>query len=139
MSRIALRLLLAFCLVLNGIGTAMAAVAMPAMMGGSAHALMATADAALLPATACDHTEGDVAAIAAPVDQPPPSNQHPADCNLDCCAQGACSCPCVQLAQAALPDMAVSSAPPGLARERGALPLGHATPVLLSLIRPPIG
>jgi len=139
MSRIALRLLLAFCLILNGVGTAMAAIAMPAMDGGSAHASMAMPVSEPLPASACDHVDGESAAAATPVDHAAASSLHPADCALDCCAQGSCGCPCVQLAQAALHDMLVSSAPPARAREVAALDLGHATPLLLNLIRPPIG
>jgi len=139
MSRIALRLLLAFCLILNGIGTAMAAIAMPALDVGSSHASMAMPDSESLPAAACHHVDGDSVAKAMPVDHPAPSSLHPAHCDLDCCAQGSCGCPCVQLAQAALHDILVSSAPPARAREVASLDLGHATPLLLNLIRPPIG
>ena len=139
MLRSALRLLLAVCLVLNGIGNAMAAVAMPAMAGGASHALLAMPDSDPQSADACDDAERPAVAKAASLHHPAPSTAHPADCDLDCCAQGACSCPCVQLAQAALPDLHVSSAPPGCARGVATLDLGHATPLLLSLIRPPIG
>ena len=151
MVRIALRLLLAVCLVLNGIGTAMAAVSMPGMVGGASHALMvmpisggASPTNMVMPdsdpqaATTCEHVELIAVAEAASFDTAP-SKSHTADCDLDCCAQGACSCPCVQLAQAGLPAFQLSTAPSGRSRGVAALDLGHATPLLLNLIRPPIG
>lgn len=138
MPLIALRLLLAFCLVLNGIGTAVAAVSMPAMVGGASHASMAMPDPDPPPAHAYDHAEHFPAAKALSDDPHAPSSVHPSDCDQDCCAQGTCSCPCVQLAQAALPILNVSSALPGRARGVTTLYLGHPTPLLLSPIRPPI-
>ena len=141
MSRVAVRLFLALCLVLNGIGNAMAAVAMPAMLHGSAHAAMSMPQASPQPASACDahHAPDDGATRSAPVEIPPSATQHPGACDKDCCAQGSCSCPCMQIGQAALLDIPVLTAVPGSAAMADTLPVGHPTPNLLNLIRPPIG
>ena len=136
MTRVAIRLLLALCLVLNGIGSAMAAAAMPALAGGSQHAVVPTAEAQPS-AGACDHG----ADAKSPAGEPPAASATvtTAACNQDCCAQGVCDCPCMQFAHAALLDIPGLSADPGPIRMTGEVPVGHATPALLNLIRPPIG
>ena len=139
MPRTALRLLLAFCLILNGIGNAMAAVSMPAMLDGPAHVAMSMAEASPQLASACDHATDNGASRSAPVELPPSATQHPADCDKDCCAQGSCTCPCMQIGQAALLDLSVLTAVPGGATMATTLPVGHATPALLNLIRPSPG
>lgn len=141
MSRIALRLLLALCLVLNGVGNAMAASAMPAMHAGShdTAALKATV-ADPQSASACDHDAGSDAALGEELPTPAASPAtHSDNCDQDCCAEGACSCPCMQLVQATL------LAPPALpavsdrTQMVAGLSLGHPAPAPLSFIRPPIG
>lgn len=137
MPHIAPRLLLAFCLVLNGIRNAVAAVGMPASMAGTHHATMTEADPQT--AEACLHGEGDTVAMEQPIKQAAPSAAHPADCGEHCCDQGTCNCLCMQLAQAALLSVPVVSLLPGQIRMSAVFPLGHATPSLLHPIRPPIG
>lgn len=138
MPSLVLRLLLMVSLFFNGIGNAVAAVAMPAMMDGGSHALMALHDPEPPVASACEPAEGDIAAIA--LSHPAaPSETHPADCEQDCCDQGDCRCPCMQLAQATLLDVPVVSTQLGHSRLAVFFPAGHATPALLHPIRPPIG
>ena len=138
MSRVYLRLLLALCLILNGLGNAMAAAAMPVMGAGSANATMSTLPAELQSAIPCDHGARGEATPAALLASATSPAMHPADCGQECCAQGACSCACMHLAQAALLDTPVLPVYTGRARMAAAFPPGHATPVLLHLIRPPI-
>ena len=138
MPRIVLRLLLALCLILNGIGNAAAAGAMPAISGMSDDAVMQMTDSQNQSVHAeCGQAEsGPTVADLTP---PSPPAGHPADCGKDCCELGTCTCPCMHLAQAALLEMA--SGPPA-ARGRtlvAVLALGHSTPVSLNLNRPPIG
>lgn len=139
MPRIAVRLLLVLCLILNGIGNAMAAVAMPSMTSMSDDAVLAIMDPGA-PATgdACGHAQKAPMATADPA---PPSSPagHPADCAKDCCAQGACNCPCMHLGQAALLELTMVAPSIGGTTVVTALALGHSTPALLDLIRPPIG
>ena len=138
MSRLYLRLLLTLCLILNGLGNAMAAAAMPVMGAGSANATMSMLPAEPQSASPCDHGAGGGAIPAAPLASAASPAIHPADCGQDCCTQGACSCACMHLAQAALLDTPVLPVYTGRARTAAAFPPGHATPVLLQLIRPPI-
>lgn len=138
MCRVAMRLFLALCLVLNGIGNAMAAAAMPATLGGPAHAAIVLVDAKPS-ASACDHV-ADAAAPAGELPMPPaPRATQFADCDQDCCGKGACSCPCMQLAQADLLDMPVLPAVSSRAQRAAVLSLGHPAPVPFNFIRPPIG
>lgn len=140
MSRITLRLLLALCLLLNGIGNAMAAIAMPAMSASSHDAMMVMTDAeAQSEKAACGHAHSAPTA-SAPVTPPtsPPAS-HPADCDKDCCARGACTCPCMHVVQGALLDMAFVAPLPRGTSLVAVLAMGHSTPVLLNLNRPPIG
>lgn len=137
MPRTALRLLLALCLILNGIGNAMAAVARPAMSGTSHNAVLVMTNAEAQSGTAgCGHAESAQAAA----DSAAPSSpaNHPADCAKDCCEHGACTCPCIHIAQAALPEMKMPESPSGRTRMVPVLTLGHSTPAPLNLIRPPI-
>lgn len=139
MSRIAVRLLLALCLVLNGIGNAMAVAAMPAMHVGLSDAAGVEASAEPQVVSACDHGAG----VAAPVEElsiaaTSPAN-HAGDCDEECCAKGACSCPCMQVVQATLLDTPAHPAASGRTPTAGSLSLGHPVPVPFNFIRPPIG
>ena len=138
MSRLYLRLLLALCLILNGLGNAMAAAAMPVMGAGSANATMSMLPAEPQSASPCDHGAGDKVMPAAPLASAASPAIHPADCGQECCTQGACSCACMHLAQAALLGIPMLPVSHGLTRMAVEFPTGHATPVLLQLIRPPI-
>lgn len=139
MPRLAIRLLLVLCLILNGMGNAMAAVAMPFMAAMPHEALLVTTDAEALPGTAsCGHDES----AATVVEQDPPAGPaagHPADCDKDCCAKGTCACACVNLAQAAILDVVMPAASPSRTRMGAFVALGHSSQVPLNLIRPPIG
>ena len=136
---ITLRLMLVLCLVLGGIGNAMAAVAIQGTVAGSAEAVMAMSRIVPPSTRACDHPDGVPAVVAAPVEIPSQPASHLDDCDEGCCVQDACSCPCVQMAQAALRHQEVLPAPPGRALVFAALPLGDAAPIPLELMRPPIG
>ena len=138
MPRLYLRLLLTLCLILNGLGNAMAASAVPVMGAGSANATMSMPTADPQSAVPCDHGARGEVIQAAPLASATSPAIHPADCGQDCCKQGACSCACMHLVQAALLDAPLLPVRPGSARTAAAFPPGHATPVLLQLIRPPI-
>lgn len=139
MPRLAIRLLLVLCLILNGMGNAMAAVAMPFMAAMPHEALLVTTDAEALPGTAsCGHDES----AATVVEQDPPAGPaagHPADCDKDCCARGTCACPCVNVAQAAIRDGVMLASSSSRTRPVAFVALGHSSQVPLNLIRPPIG
>ena len=139
MPRVALRLLLAVCLILNGMGNAMAAVAMPFMSALPHQARLVTTDVEALPDTApCGHDKS----AATVVEQDPPAGPaagHPADCDKDCCARGTCACPCVNVAQAAILDGVMLASSSSRTRPVAFVALGHSSQVTLNLIRPPIG
>lgn len=127
-----LRLLFALSLVFNGVGTAFASVQ---MQGGGGHMDLA-AEAATPPchedpvphASAGDSQLGDGA------------DGHPAqDSHADCCQPGACSCPCASHASAALVGIEPAAARIEHAASVRPMALGHASPALPHLIRPPIG
>mgnify|MGYP001336703774 CR=1 FL=1 len=139
MPRVALRLLLAVCLTLNGMGNAMAAVAMPFMAAMPPEAPLVTTNAEALPVTApCGHDESPAIAV----EQAPPAGPgagHPADCDKDCCAKGTCACPCVNVAQAAILDGTMLASSSSRTRPVAFVAFGHSSKVRLNLIRPPIG
>ena len=139
MPRVALRLLLAVCLILTGMGNAMAAVAMPFMSALPHQARLVTTDVEALPDTApCGHDKSAATVVEqAPTSTPPAG--HPADCDKDCCAKGTCACACVNLAQAAILDVVMPAASPSRTRMGAFVALGHSSQVPLNLIRPPIG
>jgi len=130
--------LLVVFLILNGVGNAVAGVAIPSMDGKS-HAVMDLHHAPQPVASACGQDEGETLGIAAHVLSAEALISHPADCDQDCCAQGACGCPCVQLAQAMLFAVPVLSVQHEHIRLAAFFPVGHAMPALLHPIRPPIG
>lgn len=141
MSRVIAHLLLVLCLVLNGIGSAIAAAAMPSTMGAMSapmDAQLDTSEAGPPSEGGCDH--GDMSR-SRPAEAVPaaPAAPHPADCGDDCCLHVPCDCPCMQGAYAALPDVAVVPAFQGRAAIAPVFPRGHAAPFLHGAIRPPIG
>jgi hypothetical protein len=112
-----LRVLLCLALVLNGIGSSMAAVHVPA----------APMDASLAQALASDagapcHEEG----------------QAPAQEKGDCCHGARCDCACTLAAANfdSVPLVALAMPPVALAMHR--LDAGHRAPALAHPIRPPI-
>lgn len=142
MSRVAVRLFLVACLVLNGIGNAMAAAAMPATTTAMSQYMgtqvqVDAAEAELPSAGACDHADAPVT----PLDGGTSTSEapHPAGCGEDCCFQGACHCPCMQGAHVALLDVPAVPAFPGRTEIASVYPAGHAAPLLHIAIRPPIG
>jgi hypothetical protein len=139
MPRLALRLLLAVCLIINGMGNAMAAVAMPFMADMPHEAVLVTTGVEALPGTApCGHDESAATAAEQGPTSTPPAG-HPADCEKDCCAKGTCACACVNLAQAATLDVVMPASSPSRTRMGAFVALGHSSQVPLNLIRPPIG
>src|SRR5690606_22471111 len=125
---LALRLVLALLLVLNGIGTVSAVARASSMHGGH------PAVAVPAPAGHCadspvpDHADHGVAASEACGDH----------ADSGCCGSAACDCACTHAASSALLPSAVRP----LAFERQAMPAadpsGHAAPALPLPIRPPI-
>lgn len=125
-----LRILLSLTLVLNGIGSAMAATRMQ----------LTTAPAQKAEATMPDTKAGmpchEQGAMGAGKSHGQPQE---APAVPDCCKGGACACACTSVAQAvvltpSLPTPVWAHAP--LTKR---LSLGHLDPALPHLIRPPIG
>ena len=137
---ILLRLLLCIALVFNGAASAMASVQMMQMhadgQGTASIPVPTMADAE--PAMPCHHNgqashSQDAAAAATPSkDQQP--HQTP-----DCCKSSTCTCACVHQAAAMVPVMAFQGTALLHVGSVRSMALGHATPPLPHLIRPPIG
>lgn len=138
-----MRLLLSLCLILNGVGTAMASVHAPMFHEGSPTAAAPTmATDAGQPCHEQPHAGATVAqapavhpAGHAPADVP----GEPASPDTDCCQSGTCVCTCMHVAHAMLPPLPPAAAAAVHARSSRPLPPGHAAPALPHLIRPPIG
>ncbi len=141
MSRIALRLLLALCLILNGIGNAAAIGSVPVMsaLPGMSDDSVPQMTGSQNQSVHADCGQAEHGATVADLAPPSPPADHPADCGKDCCAHGTCACPCMHLAQAVLLEMASLPPSPRGMTLVATLALGHSTPVPLELIRPPIG
>lgn len=141
MSRIALRLLLALCLILNGIGNAGAIGSMPAMsaLPGMSDDSVPQMTGSQNQSVHADCGQAERGATVADLAPPSPPAGHTADCGKDYCAHGTCTCPCMHLAQAVLLEMASLPPSPRGMTLVATLALGHSTPVPLELIRPPIG
>ena len=138
---ILLRLLLCVALVFNGAASAMASVQMMQMHAdgqGTASVPVPTMVAGAEPAMPCHHDgqashSQDAAAAATPSkDQQP--HQSP-----DCCKSSTCTCACVHQAAAMVPVMAFQGTALLHVGSVRSMALGHATPPLPHLIRPPIG
>ena len=137
---ILLHLLLCIALVFNGAASAMASVQLMQMhadgQGTASIPVPTMADAE--PAMPCHHNgqashSQDAAAAATPSkDQQP--HQTP-----DCCKSSTCTCACVHQAAAMVPVMAFQGTALLHVGSVRSMALGHATPLLPHLIRPPIG
>lgn len=131
-----LRTLLAVCLVLNGTGTAVAAVQMgTAAIPGEVTAPEAGMRAMASDAGCHDRQTPVGAAHGDAMEHDDPGTPHR---STDCCKYGACQCACAQQAQgvpAALAPQAFIEVP-GVALH--ALADGRAAPVPDALLRPPI-
>lgn len=137
-----LRVLLILVLVSNGIWSAYASIGMGEGMGHS-HSSDVSAETKPqpVPLSSCsDHRDGmvmkPVASEQAPASPALPEDPHGSS---DCCDPSHCTCPCVH-ACAALPLLA-SRMPDSMGHDLGVRPLslGHPSPALPHLIRPPIG
>ena len=146
-----LRLLLGLLLVLNGIGTSMAATAM--LLVHATHATQSAphSDAAGKAAPPCHDTArpvdtagdmdmagmGDLAMAATDVSDTnaPASHQPPPDC----CQSMHCDCACMQSTAAAMVVLLLPTAAPADGEQTPAMALDHTAPALPHLIRPPIG
>ncbi|MCP3050702.1 CopL family metal-binding regulatory protein [Xanthomonas euvesicatoria pv. allii] len=137
---ILLRVLLSLALILNGMGSAVAAVAMPMASGQGAaeHATQALASAS--DRSACHGHHG----AAASTDAPPAKHLAPSDDTgrhpaPDCCKSSMCRCTgvhaCASLLAASIQTPMILPPDPGMAP----LAQGRPSPALPHLIRPPIG
>lgn len=136
-----LRVLLVVVLVLNGVASAHASVAMLRMSGQHHGSTQAADDTA--PAPPCEIHQ-DTTAKRMDASVAPESEGASAQADRsgtpapDCCTPGQCACPCVHgLVALALPATRMpSSSHRHISARR--LALGHASPALPHLIRPPI-
>ena len=141
---ILLRILLSVALVLNGATGAAAAVRKQMYHeDGQSHAIAAVALAVESPESSSDDmpchqqaTEADSKASLAADDSAPPGSKHPTP---DCCKSSSCNCVCTHAAQAPLAFVFVHV--PLVDHNLSVRPLllGHPSPALPHLIRPPIG
>ena len=127
MARLIGHMLLALCLILNGIGGAAMAAAMPL---AHANAVSPSMD------SHADEACPDQVAPSAPTAEHP--SIHPAPADSDCCDQERCDGACAQYAVAA-PEFAPSIGTDdlGLGYRLSAAP-SHADPALQRAVRPPI-
>ena len=137
---ILLRLLLCIALVFNGAASAMASVQMM-QMHADGHEAASTPVAPMASAESempCHHdgqpAHSQDAADAATATKDKQPGQSP-----DCCKSSTCTCACVHQAAAMVPMLAFH----GVVSLHGSsvrpMTLGHPTPALPHLIRPPIG
>ena len=127
------RLLIAVSLVLNGVGTAFASVQM--LQGGEGHAEQA-ADTVMPP---CHEGQAPEASTGHSDMAEEAGDRKATNPHADCCQPGACTCPCASHAAAALVGIAPAAACIEHAISVRSMALGHASPALPHLIRPPIG
>ncbi|WP_140908517.1 CopL family metal-binding regulatory protein [Cognatiluteimonas lumbrici] len=120
------RLLLSVALVLNGIGGAMAATRMHVEQASTAEQVRMPASAGI----PCHDEQG-----AAEGDAGAPHEESPAP---DCCKSGLCACACAHVSQVPLPALPSTELVAGRDLAVAHMSLGHATPALPHLIRPPI-
>lgn len=133
---IVLRALLGLSLVLNGTGTAVAAVQMGAVTMAS-HAMASGTPPSAATADADCHDQGlaTEASIDSAVQHDATSNPHPSP---DCCKYGACQCTCAQHVQVAM-ALITAEGPVGVIDVAlHALANGRPAPVPDALLRPPI-
>lgn len=120
------RLLLSVALVLNGIGGATAATRMHVEQASTAEQVRMPASAGI----PCHDEQG-----AAEGDAGAPHEESPAP---DCCKSGLCACACAHVSQVPLPALPSTELVAGRDLAVAHMSLGHATPALPHLIRPPI-
>jgi hypothetical protein len=137
-----MRVLLILILVLNGVGSAYASIRMGEGMGRSHSSdVSAKPEQPPEPPSSCpDHHDGMAMKPAAAEKQPAsPASPDDSHGSSDCCDASHCTCPCMH-ACAALPLLATRT-PASVGRDLGVRPLslGHPSPALPHLIRPPIG
>ena len=137
---ILLRLLLCVALVFNGAASAMASVQMM-LMHADRHETASTSVAPMASAESempCHHdgqpAHSQDAADAATATKDKQPGQTP-----DCCKSSTCTCACVHQAAAMVPMMPFQGAALLHVGSVRSMALGHATPPLPHLIRPPIG
>lgn len=137
------RFFLILALVLNGVGNAYASAAMVTGASQSSLDVRSTDvnEEPALTASCSDHhgamaMEPETIESEKPAGAPSPGDQHGTP---DCCDPSHCKCPCMH-AFAAMPVLAVKM-PNFLGNAVGVrrLSLGHPSPALPHLIRPPIG
>ncbi|MCB1568830.1 MAG: CopL family metal-binding regulatory protein [Xanthomonadales bacterium] len=138
-----IRVILSLSLALNGAATAAVSVSMsmPGMPAASGPTQLESADQGSddMPCHGHQSTKASSVQIAdaiSNVDQKPAPDGQPTP---DCCKSGLCQCACMYAAQAVL-TVAMSTRmmnPQGVSLQT--LNLGHASPELPHLIRPPIG
>jgi hypothetical protein len=139
---ILLRVLLSLFLILNGVATAAAATHMQAgdVDLQAVVAMPAKASQVVAEEMPCHQhhqaqstpAQDEPSAAIAPA---PAKAKHPSP---DCCKSGACSCTCMQGAQAALPGLTFAAPVLDHSRCVRRLTMAHAAPALSHLIRPPI-
>lgn len=132
-----LRIALSLVLVLNGIATATAGVR---MIDLQEHATSAKSDATMAAGMPCHEHQGAMTAHAMKQAMQA-AGKSPAGkpASPDCCKSGLCQCACTAAYTVAVqtwPSWATSLTHDPIIRR---LPLGHASPALPHLIRPPIG
>ena len=137
---ILLRLLLCVALVFNGAASAMASVQMMQMhadgQGTASIPVPTMADAE--PAMPCHH-DGQASHSQDAADAAMPSKDKQPHQAPDCCKSSTCTCACVHQAAAMVPVMAFQGTALLHVSSVRSMALGHATPPLPHLIRPPIG
>ena len=137
---ILLRLLLCIALVFNGAASAMASVQMMQMhadgQGTASIPVPTMADAE--PAMPCHHN-GQASHSQDAADAAMPSKDKQPHQAPDCCKSSTCTCACVHQAAAMVPVMAFQGTALLHVGSVRSMALGHATPPLPHLIRPPIG
>ena len=137
---ILLRLLLCIALVFNGAASAMASVQLMQMhadgQGTASIPVPTMADAE--PAMPCHHN-GQASHSQDAADAAMPSKDKQPHQAPDCCKSSTCTCACVHQAAAMVPVMAFQGTALLHVGSVRSMALGHATPPLPHLIRPPIG
>lgn len=137
------RIFLILALVLNGVGNAYASAVMVTGASQSSLDVRSTDvnEERALTASCSDHhaamtVELETTEREIPVGAPSPGDQHGTP---DCCDPSHCKCPCMHVC-AALPVL-VAKVSNSLGNDIGVhrLSLGHPSPALPHLIRPPIG
>ena len=121
-----LRLLLSAALVLNGVGGAIAATRMHVEQASTA-GQVGTPESAGMPC----HEHQDAGGV--------DTSDHEKSPAPDCCKSGVCACACAHISQVPVPALQSTELVPGRELAVAHMSLGHTSPTLPHLIRPPIG